>query len=334
MKTVRILSINSDGMRDLIPLYFMSKFVNDAGITNVFSSFDIIVGSGFGAINALGFATGNSTADLISFFTTQGPIIFASRPSNATKVSDMNNGVPIYSNTNLISSINALFGNNYMPSVKTNVLIPSYYQNTATTTNKYNQTGSVLFSNLTFPNYYGNSWKVANVATASAMMPIYFAPISTLPSLFPDTPMEYSGGSIYQSNPAQLAYALSTALFPTANRIAILSLGTGRGDLGFTLPIPSGGESMYYLNDCLNFASSAGSQAVHNSLYLQSQYGVKVNNKDLFYYGFDPYLDNTVDTEVDNSTSGFIAYMNSLVTTEYAAQIQQIYAFIQNAGFN
>ncbi len=271
------------------------------------------------------------------------------RATTLDKISTMVFGGSFYPNTNLISQLSATFGSTTLQQLQTNVLITSCDYNTPNL--GYNQkTIPIFFSNAQMPGYTGQTELAANVALATASAPLYFPPARFAPpsSL---AGFNYVDGGVVQNNPAQLALTLGQALYPDARRFCLLSVGTGTGDIGFppspsllssknvrvqqelamfridppaAFNDPEKGtpekidvlqrmdrlgafENMYTLMDLIDMGIGGAQEVMAFNLGVQAN----LTNSKLFYYRFNVNLDPTVDTELDNSTPEFLAYLES-----------------------
>lgn len=248
MSTLRILSIDGGGMKGLISAAFMKQFVSLWGIdpTQLWKHFDVIAGTSVGGIQALGYAFGLAPADLIDFFTTNGPWIFTTDPSNPSVVpstlSKVNTiiGGPFsnpsfYPNdpdvnigqTYLQETVNTAFGANTMQALKTQVIVPSFEKSEVDPEFEPFTNTPVYFSNSNIvPILEGQDNLITDVAMATSAAPLYFAPWVIGEG-------SYIDGCTTQNNPASFALSVGQALKPTANRFCVLSLGSGLGDVGF-----------------------------------------------------------------------------------------------------
>lgn len=343
LRTIRILSLDGGGMKGYLANRFLSKFVQNWGINpnELYKYFDIITGTSVGGLQALGYASGLSTDDIASFFTDNGKWIFtirsatdllsgsinASSPSNrpnaAQKVAILGNNDQIYrsvdpgsnyGNAKLQSTVNGIFGTQTLRDLKTNVLITSYNYDTNT---------SLLYSNIDYPGFTGNTELVANVALATSAAPIYLPPFSLNNNRLID-------GGVFQNNPASLARNLARAIKPNANRCCILSLGTGTGETGFDEPTPSTPSSVPFedtvktLVNLIGIGITGNQEAVAKNLAFESRYTLS----NLYHYRFQPTLDANIDTEMDNSDASFISYMENTANSYFNDNIDDITNFI------
>jgi len=383
MKNYRVLSFDGGGMKGLFSAYFMKQFCLDAGIpgNKIYEHFDIIAGTSIGGIQALAYASGYSPDDMIQLFLDQqNPLnngsyntssIFYPAVSTLQKINTLLYGDQTwYTNTNLKTLLNSKFGQLKMFQLKTNVLIPSveiYITQIADVGADIKAYRPVLFSNMGFSGLEGQSYLVQDVALSTSAAPIYFPAVNIPEVTTPNS--KFIDGGCYQNNPSALNWALGNALNPSANRICVLSVGTGLGTVGLFDPVPvpppemikkllpefrefllhkkyttaqvdltinsiiPDFENVYLLLDILSLGISGPQEAVNKQLQWQSLYGSKVNNKDLFFYRFNTIYDITKDTELDSTSADFLAYMQQAANTQYGKDALKIQAFIQKLNF-
>ena len=374
----KILSFDGGGMKGLFSAYFMKQFCLDAGIAGneIYKHFDIIAGTSIGGIQALAYASGYSPDDMIQLFLDQqNPLtngsdntssIFYPPVSTLQKIKTLLYGDETwYQNTNLKALLNQKFGQTKMFQLKTNVLIPSveiYTTTVADLGTEISNARPVLYSNMTFPSLEGQDYLVQDVALCTSAAPIYFPAVNIGEVTTPNS--KFIDGGVYQNNPAALQWALGNALNPSANRICLLSVGTGLGTIGLFDPVPVPPEeiiphfhefreflsqknystqeveeivnsiipdfnNVYLLLDILSLGITGPQEATNKQLSWQSFYGAKINNKDLFSYRFNTIYDSTKDTELDSTSADFLAYMKEAAYGQYAKDALKIRAFIQ-----
>jgi hypothetical protein len=274
-----------------------------------------------------------------------------------------------YENINLKAQLDAKFGDIKMFQLKTNVLITSaeiYTYNVKDVGEEVKGYRPVLFSNMTFPGIEGQSYLIRDVALCTSAAPIYF-PSVTIPEVTTKD-AKFIDGGVYQNNPSALGWALSNALGPSTSSVCVLSVGCGLGTIGLFNPQYVPPESIqknlkefrefllqknytqekieeivnsiipdfnniYLLLDLISLGVSGPQEATNRQLEWQSFYGSKINNKDLFYYRCQTVFDPNKDTELDNTTAEFLAYMKTAAEQQYQRDALKIRAFIQKCNF-
>lgn len=345
--TLRILSLDGGGARGYLSVSFLSKLQSffDKPLWQIF---DVIAGSSTGGLQALSYAYGKTIDEVKPFYLTEAPWVFtirtaadvaigsinasepSNRPSIAQKIAIMADNGYLYRSTSTESNygsarLKTVLTNNFstdtLQSLKTNVLITSFRKDTDS---------PVIFSNLNDPNYFGQNLSIVDIALATSSAPIYFPPqiISN---------QNYIDGGVFQNNPAQIALNMGRRIKPLSNRFCILSLGTGIGTLGFDevstqnqrllqsyslLPFEQTIKDLVALFDQ---AMVGGQESVSKALSLINDPSVPSN---LFHYRFQPKLDLSMDTEMDNTDSSFFTYLSNLATTTYNNDIDNITTFM------
>jgi len=276
-----------------------------------------------------------------------------------------------YQNTNLKNLLNTKFGQSRMFQLKTNVLIPSveiYTTQIPDVGTDIKAYRPVLYSNMGFSGLEGQNYLVQDVALATSAAPIYFPAVNIPEVTTPNS--KFIDGGVFQNNPSALGYALGNALDPSTNRINVLSVGTGLGTIGLFDPVPvpppeaiqkyfnefkeflllqknytrsqteeivnsilPDFENVYLLLDLISLGISGPQEAINKMLTWLSLYGAKISNKDLFYYRFNTIYNPNKDTELDNTTAGFLDYIKTAAEQQYQRDAIKIQQFIQKCNF-
>lgn len=350
--TIRILSLDGGGVRGYLSLKFLQNFISRWGVNgnDLWKHFDVIAGTSIGGIQALGYAYGKSPDELEPFFLDKAKKIFtirtpfdvgscnttseSNRPNTAQKILFIIENTPFYEPTCPLPGGDSNYGSNVLhetlveefgtdtlANLKTKVVIPSYQDDTDT---------YVYFSNYQNSMLLGQDETIVNVARATSAAPEY------LPSYSFGSPTvhRYIDGGLYQNNPAEVALNVGKSLKPLANRYCVLSIGTGIGDMGFDSValkrmlkegnVKSTDSAISKLFALFDIASTGGQESVDFNLRLASS-----NTLDqLYYYRFQPKLDENLDTELDNSDASFLTYMANLADTKFNEDLINIDNFI------
>ena len=350
--TLRILEIDGGGERGYLSLKFLQQFLNQwlgAGVTNIAPYFDVICGTSIGGLLALNLASGVNPYTLDPFFTVQGKQLFSTngvdsnRATTVDKVLSLSvTGVPFYSTQGtaaaygsnlLVSEVQSIFGANTMQSLQTNVVIPTYKADLRGD-NTIKSGVYTLCSNVNAPGFVGQNELISEVALATSAAPFYL-PSRVITSVTPLDPTYLNGryldGGVYANNPATFGRNLAQILKPNANRVCVLSIGTGRGEMGFDDPTTGGLKadqdpliSITNLFGLFDVASTGGQESVAKNLLLESQYTLSK----LFYYRFQPVLDPALDTELDNTDDSILTYYGNTATDYYSNDLDNITTFI------
>ncbi len=329
--TLRVLSLDGGGSRGAGQAKNLILFCQHANINGneLHKHFDVIVGTSVGGIQAMAYANGITPEAMLAFFREDAPWIFSTssilpgiRATTYDKIATMLLGGSFYSNANLIAKLNEEFGDLSLTDMKTNVLAPAYRVETDSL---------VYFSNVNFPGSFGQTSLVKEVALATASAPLYFRP-----GVVGD--YSYTDGGTFQNNPANIALSLGKYLKPQANRYCVLSIGTGRGDIGFDIdppppPVPDPGDppaqpylpNMSVLFKQIGIGITGPQEAVAQDLKIRSEYNLQ---EKLYYHRIQYNLDSEVDTELDNTSSSYFDYLEETATQKFNDDIDNLTNFI------
>lgn len=73
-------------------------------------------------------------------------------------------------------------------------------------------------------------------------------------------------------------------------------------------------------------SSTGGQESINFGLQLRANFGIEEFN----YYRFQPILDSTINTELDNSDPAFLQYMADTATQAYANDSINITTFLNH----
>jgi uncharacterized protein len=354
--TIRILSLDGGGERGYLSLKFLIKFIELWGINpgDIAQRFDVICGTSIGGIMGLAFAFGKTPGEIESFFTEKGRYIFTLGsetggpvilyptpgivPSATYKLTLLGLDIPFYNSsgtyadkygTGLLSAtLGDFFGTATLADLQTKVLIPSYQTDTGT---------FVSFSNYQKTEFIGQNELIKNVALATSAAPLYLASNSH-PVSFGGH--QYSDGGVYLNNPALMGMALGKMLKPSANRVCILSLGTGLvpGEGSYQLFGSSFREYLQrnltdtvnplaILGALVNQAGGGSEESVAKTLQLISRYTLD----QLYYYRYQPIFDDLPPEQLptlDNTTETILNYYATKAESWYQNDFLNIQNFI------
>jgi hypothetical protein len=328
-KTLRVLALPGGGTRGIFQNKFMELLCQQAGINpnEIWKLYDVICGSSVGAINGAGYAAGFNPSQMRDFYINDAPWIFSTssifpsvRPSILSKVATLLLGGSFYSNDILIQRLTEEFGTKTMQDLKTNVLFTSYAPGTES---------PILFSNLNFPSSIGQDYLVKDVVLSSAAPPIYFPayPINGIPLI---------DGGVWLNNPASMGLSVGKSIKPNATRFCITTVGTGRGDIGFDTepipPTPNPGDppsppfynNMYFLFKQIGRGIAAPAEAVSKDLEIQGAF----TSNNTFPYYFQADLEESEDTELDNTSTHFFNYIEQAAVERFNDDIVNITSHI------
>lgn len=322
--TLRILSIDGGGTKGIAEATFMKNFVQLWGInpTEIWKYFDVITGTSVGGIQALAYAIGTTPQQMVDFFLTDGPWIFSTssiipgvRATTLNKIYTMVVGGSFYSNTNLISRLNSFFGSTTLAQLNTSVLLTSF---------DYDQKTPIFFSNVNFPDSTGQNELAANVALATSAAPLFLPPANV-------GGVNYIDGGVIKNNPVLVGLAVGKIQKPNANRFCVLSLGCGLGEVGFhdIPPPPDPPSPTYFPNMAILFSLQniflKGNQEVDAKI---TEILADYTLENLFQYRAQYLLDPTQDTGLDNTSSSFFTYFQSVADQRFNDDLDAISTFL------
>lgn len=374
-KTVRILSLDGGGCRGYFQAKFLDRFCRQLGIHEVGPNapepegsrevpvrlgkyFDIICGTSVGGIQALAYTNKISPEIMMDFFRTKAPWIFTVRTANDVITGSINASSPSnrpnflqkvgmlaisdpfyqavssesnYGHARLYKEAIEIFGDKKLDDLESPVVITGY---------DYTINSPLLFGNVDLPDFIHQNLKCADVAVSTAAAPIYFPSNGIVLNEGAELKHSIIDGGVFQNNPSLLGLEVGKALYPSAKRYCVLSIGTGEGEIGFRSPnaIASGGGeatgldelssseiALVKLFNLVDITMTSSQLAVHNVLYMLANLMTETN---MFYFRFNCKLDNSRDIELDNSNSDFFDYLDDEVTRQYELQSYEIGQFI------
>lgn len=339
--TVKILNIIGGGQRGHLPNEWLDLLFGRWGInkTEVWKHFDIICGASIGGIIGAALAYGYSPADIRPFFTEQGKRLFTIRtvpigcdadsdsntPNLAQKAALLALSDPFYKspcapdagNSNfgdniLQSSLVQKFGDATMQALKTNVIIPSV---------RSNLKQFVMFSNYNNPFYIGQNEKIRDVLRATSAAPIYLPEYTFGGNVHDD-------GGLFANNVTLEAYQFAKIRFPKANRFCVVSAGTGRGQYTFDpaqTPTDAPQSLATKAASLLGQTMDGQSESVDRAFKIKSS---PYTLDQVYYLTFNPALDSSLDTALDNTKPAFLSYLTNLAQTSFNNDLANIDEFI------
>jgi len=215
-KRVRVLSVDGGGIRGIIPAVILGQL--ETRLRNVlWRAFDLIAGTSTGGIIALGIGTAckdggpYSPAELVNLYVQYGPAIF--KKSFLTPLKELFG--PKYSPAALEAVLQKFFGDTEFRAALKPLLISSY-----------DLRGQLPFffkshKIETNPSY---NWKLREIARATSAAPTYFPPIHLTAG---HESYALVDGGVFVNNPSMAAYAEACNLYPGAEEVIVVSVGTG-----------------------------------------------------------------------------------------------------------
>ncbi len=216
MKSIKVLAIDGGGIRGIIPAIILSE-IQKRLARNLCEVFDLISGTSTGGIIALGIGTkGNagqpySPDELLDLYVQNGPAIF--KKSVFTTEKEL--FAPKYSPDALEATLAKFFQATQFNTALTPLLISSY-----------DLQGQLpfFFKSHRIAADATYNWNVTDIARATSAAPTYFPPLHLAKG-----GKDYAlvDGGVCVNNPSMAAYAEARALYPKAEKIVVVSVGTG-----------------------------------------------------------------------------------------------------------
>ena len=221
-KTVKVLSIDGGGIRGIIPAMILAQ-IEQITKKPVSSLFDLVAGTSTGGILALGLVKpGNdnqpafSAQNMLDMYENEGPKIFSRdvfhRITSLGNITDEK-----YPSKGIESVLEKYFGESRLKDVLTSTLITSY---------EIERRISWFFKSSKAKLDPNSDFLLKDVARSTSAAPTYFEANRV------DVPTEaqyyaFIDGGVYANNPAMCAYVEAKNKFPDADKIVVVSLGTG-----------------------------------------------------------------------------------------------------------
>jgi patatin-like phospholipase/acyl hydrolase len=214
--SIKVLAVDGGGIRGIIPAVILAELQNRLG-KEAWQTFDLIAGTSTGGIIALGLGTAcnngkpYSPDQLLNLYLNNGAAIF--KKSWLTPVRQLL--LPKYSPDGLQATLTRFFQSTEFCTALTPLLVSSY--------NLQKQLPFFFKSHLIAarPDY---NWKVTEIARATSAAPTFFPPFHLTRGT--DDYALVDGG-IFVNNPSMAAYVEARLIYPSAQRVVVVSVGTG-----------------------------------------------------------------------------------------------------------
>jgi len=216
VKSIKVLAIDGGGIRGIIPAVILGELQSRLAAP-LYSAFDLIAGTSTGGIIALGIGTRckdggpYSPSDLVDMYVENGPDIFKKNPLT-TELQVIG---PKYSPDALEATLARFFQDTEFQSALTPLLISSYDLQSQL---------PFFFKSHRIAEDASYNWKVADVARATSAAPTFFSPLHLVSG---NQDYALVDGGVFVNNPSMAAYAEARYLYPEAQRIVVVSVGTG-----------------------------------------------------------------------------------------------------------
>jgi patatin-like phospholipase/acyl hydrolase len=216
MPSIKVLAIDGGGIRGIIPATILTEIQKRLGL-ELFKVFDLIAGTSTGGIIALGIGTRcksngpYSPSELVDLYVQNGPEIFKKN----LLTSERQVILPKYSPDALEAALLQFFQDTEFQSALTPLLISSY---------DLQEQLPFFFKSHRIavdPTY---NWKLTDIARATSAAPTFFSPLHLTRG---NQDYALVDGGVFVNNPSMAAYAEARALYPDAQQIVVVSVGTG-----------------------------------------------------------------------------------------------------------
>lgn len=205
---MKILAIDGGGIRGVFPAYII-KELNKHYNNELYTKFDLIVGTSTGSILASAIANKNDLDEVYNLYRQKGKLIFTKN-----KFGFLGLVFAKYNNKKLKKELNLLFKTKMKDIAKPSLAI--------TTSDLINTEVHVIKSAYLDEYIRDGERNLSDVILASCSAPTYFNPTKLDNSLLAD-------GGIWANNPSLVGYTEAISKFDNeASNIKILSLGCGK----------------------------------------------------------------------------------------------------------
>lgn len=223
MKTVRILSIDGGGMRNLHAALVWAAIERAAGAAPLSSMFDMVAGTSAGALIGAALVKPDPLrgSDIADFFIREGRTIFSSDLFRYVKSAVTG---PKYSAEPFEKLLDQVFGNDWISDSTVPFIVPAYdlTGRQAHFFKSWKAGGKQLDPGETREM---NDYRFKDLVRASAAAPTYFEPARIKSGT--GVLATFADGALVANNPAMCAIASARTLHPDMEKLVVVSIGTG-----------------------------------------------------------------------------------------------------------
>ncbi len=222
-KIIKVLSIDGGGVRGIVPAMILQRLEELTG-KRCYKMFDLIAGTSAGGIIAMLLAKPNGKGkgkykakEVVKIFEERSKDIFSQTVWEQIK-SVRSLMERKYPSSGLEQVLDDYLGDTVLKEALTEVLITSY---------EIRRRNACFFKSSNAKLNPEFNIKMKHIGRATAAAPTYFEPAQVeIPNL--DDPFVLIDGGIIANNPAMCAYVEARHMFPDADDIIVVSLGTGQ----------------------------------------------------------------------------------------------------------
>lgn len=260
----RVLSIDGGGIKGTFAVAFLAELESYLP-EPIGRYFDLAVGTSTGGIIVLCLGAGRSAREIVEFYKTRGPVVFAQSKRRPIQVFG-----PKYDMATLGRELEAVLGDKRLGDSTIRLAIPTYQVNTGY---------SLIYRTAHHPDPAANfpHARMVDVALATAALPIYFGPYLS------EDGKAFVDGGLYAVNPVALGVveAIGTLRWP-ARRVRVLSVGCTNSEVSVDLAELKRGLASFYRNpglyvDMIMRAQSSFSEQVSRTLLPGPNQVIRVN---------------------------------------------------------
>lgn len=299
---INIVSIDGGGVRGIIAARIFREIWNVAGKVPCHEMCQVVGGTSFGGVYAMGLANGHDPDELDALCETKVSEVFY-RTWGQTFVTLNGYIDPKYSRDGFNRVMNQYFGDQKLADAKTNVLVTAVQVTAKPTMRVWELTSAGCRRNKVFKDL--TMMEAANMTTAApTYFPGYIYNVNGIPEAFVD-------GGMAENDPVLRVRDEGVRLFPRAPQ-TIISIGTGITELGITVADTQ---------DCGKFAAVLRDPNIIDAL-LQSQTVVvedeiRIENRrhrTTQEFRFEPVITRD-HAAMDDFSTGNLTYLKDTVAT-------------------
>jgi patatin-like phospholipase/acyl hydrolase len=214
--TIKVLSIDGGGIRGIIPALILGALQERVG-KKPHETFDLIAGTSTGGIITVGIGTicnqdsCYSPQELVDLYVQNGAAIF--KKSFFESLEEL--ARPKYSPDGLEKVLEEYFGETEFKTALTPLLVSSYDLQTQL---------PFFFKSHRIAADASYNWLITQIARATSAAPTYFPPCHLVRDK-----QDYAlvDGGVFVNNPSMAAYVEARRLYPDAENVVVVSVGTG-----------------------------------------------------------------------------------------------------------
>lgn len=278
-----ILSMDGSINRSIIPIRLLSRIEED--LQNRYRKpiyiseiFDLITGSSFSGVIALGLSIRISAKSLVNFLKEDCAKVFGQSIWRSTWISLLRMFYPEYSSMELESQLKHLFGERRLKELSSQTIIPAFDL----------EMSSTYFFDSRDSSVATRDFLIRDVGRATSAIPTYF-PAATISNINNEN-RTFIDGSLTVPNPTEIAF--ENAHENGANNLFVVSLGTGTTPSESLVNIKRGGI-LQWITPIINIMYSALNRFTDQRMERHAR-KLRNNSLNLKYLRIQPVLPNSL----------------------------------------